>query len=129
MDLKSLIVSELHKPARKNYPRRQTVIKGLNDLYQADLVEMIPHSKTNGGFKYILTLIDCFTKVAYALPLKNKTGITVSEAMKTLIKTNNLQITHLQTDNGKEYFNKWFSNLMSQKNINHYSTFSEKKLQ
>ena len=35
------IVDELHKPARKNYQRRFVTLKGLNDLYQADLVEMI----------------------------------------------------------------------------------------
>ncbi|KAG8294414.1 hypothetical protein J6590_103433 [Homalodisca vitripennis] len=39
------IARELHKPARRNYPRRKVTLKGLNDLYQADLVEMIPHSR------------------------------------------------------------------------------------
>ncbi|KAJ8909513.1 hypothetical protein NQ315_012837 [Exocentrus adspersus] len=34
------LVNELHKPARKNYPRRRTIIKGLDDLWQSDLVEM-----------------------------------------------------------------------------------------
>ena len=39
------IALELHKPARKNYTRRRVNIYGKNDLWQADLVEMIPYSK------------------------------------------------------------------------------------
>jgi len=125
--MKKQIVDELHKPARVNFPRRNTVIKGINDLYQADLIEMRPHSKINKGYNYILTIIDCFTKVADALPLKDKTGKSVTEAMETAIKRGKHRIKHLQTDDGKEYFNKDFSNLMEKYGINHYSTKSEKK--
>lgn len=127
MDNRKLIVDELHKPVRRNFPRRPTVVKGINDLYQADLVEMIPHSRINKGFKYILTFINCFTKVANAIPLKNKNASTVVEAMKKLIQPIGKQMKHLQTDDGKEFFNKVFSDLMKKNNINHYSTFSEKK--
>jgi hypothetical protein len=127
MDLKKQIVNELHKPARINFPRRNTVIKGINDLYQADLIEMKPFSKLNKGFKYILTFINCFTKVADAEPLSNKTGKSVAEAMERVILRNRHSIKHLQTDNGKEYFNLLFAALMKKYNINHYSTNSEKK--
>jgi hypothetical protein len=72
MSLKKDIVDELHKPARKNFPRRHVVLKGINDLYQADLIEVRQHSKQNKGYNYILTVINCFTKVADALPIKDK---------------------------------------------------------
>lgn len=127
MDLKKLIVDELHKPVRKNFPRRNTVLKGINDLYQADLVEVGQFAKINKGYKYILTIINCFTKLADAIPLKSKTGISVTQAVKLAIDRNNFKIKHLQTDDGKEFFNKWFSKLMDLQNINHYSTNSDKK--
>jgi DNA-binding protein len=129
MDLKSKIVDELHKPARIHFPRRNTVIKGMNDLYQADLIEMKPFSAINKGFKYILTVINCFTKVADAVPLKDKKGKSVSDAMKIVIDRDKNIIKHLQTDDGKEYFNKDFAKLMKIHNINHYSTNSEKRQQ
>lgn len=125
--VKSLVVNELHKPARINFPRRNTILKGLNDLYQADLIEVKPYSKINKGFKYILTVINCFSKVADAAPLKDKSGKTVAEAMKKVIQRGKHIIKHLQTDDGKEYFNKVFSDLMKKYEINHYSTKSEKK--
>lgn len=127
MDLRTQIINELHKPARKKFTRRNTVLKGINDLYQADLVEVIPYSRINKGYKYILTVINCFTKVADAFPLRNKTGSHVASAMEKIIKRDKNTIKHLHTDDGKEYFNQWFSALMNKNKINHYSTKSDKK--
>ena len=56
------IVQELHAPARRQYPRRRTIIKGYNDLFQADLVEMQPYAKENKGYRYILMVIDTYSK-------------------------------------------------------------------
>lgn len=127
MEERRLVIEELHKPARRNFPRRRTILKGIHDLYQADLVEMKQYSKINKGFKYILTVIDCFSKVARAVPLKNKGGKTITDAMKGILKEIGKSIKNIQTDDGKEFFNKDFSKLMQRNKINHYSTFSEKK--
>ena len=127
MNSKWKIVSELHKPARIKFPRRNTIVKGINDLYQADLIEMKPYSRVNKGFKYILTVINCFTKVADAMPLRDKSGKSVAEAMDTIIRRDKNTMKHLQTDDGTEYFNKTFKELMNKNNINHYSTNSETK--
>lgn len=127
MSERRLIIEELHKPVRRNFPRRTTILKGIHDLYQADLVEMKPYSKINKGFNYILTVIDCFSKVAYAVPLKDKRGKSVTEGMEYVLKKIGQRVRNVQTDDGKEFFNKEFSELMKKYNINHYSTFSEKK--
>lgn len=124
-NVKRQIVEEIHKPARKNFKRRSVIIKSLTDLFQADLVEMIPYSKENKGYKYILVVINCFSKFVWAFPLKSKTGKEVSEAMMKVFKK---QIpNNLHTDQGKEFFNKDFSKLTKEYNVNHYNTFSEKK--
>lgn len=124
---KKHIVDELHKPARRYFPRRSTVLKSINDLHQADLVEMIFYSKVNKGYKYILTIINCFSKVADAYPLKNKSAKSVTEAMKKYLAKTKTHVQHLQTDMGKEFYNSHFKQLMNKFNINHYSTFSEIK--
>lgn len=127
MDLRQKIIEELHKPARRNFPRRNVVLKGVNDLYQADLVDVIAYSRYNKNYKYILTIIDCFTKVAEAIPLKDKTAKSIENAMRTFIEKNKIKMRHLQTDDGKEFFNSKFKELMKIYNINHYSTKSDKK--
>ncbi|KAL4111783.1 hypothetical protein QTP88_015670 [Uroleucon formosanum] len=116
------IANELHKPARKNFTRRRVNVYGKNDLWQADLVEMIPYSKKNKNYKYILTVIDCFTKRAWALPMKSKTGKEVTSAMNKILLEGSPKL--LQLDNGKEFYNNTFDALMTKYNIHKYSTFS-----
>lgn len=127
MNFQHQIINELHKPVRRYFPRRNTLVKSIDDLHQADLVEMIPYSKENRGYKYIMTVINCFTKVADAYPLKNKSATAVSAAMKKYLLKNKNKVINLQTDMGKEFYNTVFKNLMKKHKINHYSTFSEIK--
>ncbi|XP_060876651.1 uncharacterized protein LOC132949674 [Metopolophium dirhodum] len=116
------IANELHKPVRKNFTRRRVNVYGKNDLWQADLVEMISYSKINGGYKYILVVIDCFTKFSWAIPLKSKTGKEVTSAMSTILLDRSPKL--LQLDNGKEFYNTTFDALMTKYGIHKYSTFS-----
>ncbi|KAL4113385.1 hypothetical protein QTP88_012935 [Uroleucon formosanum] len=100
-------------------------VYGKNDLWQADLVEMIPYSKQNKGYKYILCVIDCFTKLAWALPLKSKSAKEVSSAMSKILLKRAPKL--LQLDNGKEFYNSTFDALMKKHNIHKYSTYSTMK--
>lgn len=118
------VVEELHKPARRNFKRRRVIIKGFDDLWQADLVEMGSYAKENKGFKFLLTVIDCFSKYAWAIPIKAKTSENVTKAMQNIFLTSKRHPQNLQTDDGKEFFNKIFKKLMDKYHINHYSTFS-----
>lgn len=125
MNVRQVIARELHAPARRHFRTRAVEVKGVNDLYQADLVEMIPHSRENKGYKYILTIINCFSKVAYALPLKKKSGPEVANALEPILSSNRMK--HLQTDAGLEFYNTHVQKLMKKYAINHYSTYSDKK--
>lgn len=124
-DIKRQVVEEIHKNTRINFTRRRVILKSINDLFQADLVEMIPYAKENSGYKYILIVINCFSKFVWALPLKNKTSQEVSQAMEKVLKEQTP--INLQTDAGKEFFNKDFEKLMKKYNVNHYQVYSEKK--
>lgn len=126
-EIKREIVEELHKPVRIHFPRRRVIVKGLDDLFQADLVEMILYSKINKGYKYILVVIDVFSKFLWTKAVKNKSGPDVTQAMKSILIKSNRIPQNLQTDLGKEFYNQNFQNLMKKFNINHYSTFSNMK--
>lgn len=122
---KRQVVDEIHRQNRINFKRRRVIIKSLLDLFQIDLVEMIPYAKENKGYKYLLGVINCFSKFAWAFPLKTKTGPEVCNAMKNVFRE---QVPkNIQSDMGKEFFNKDFKELMTKYKINHYHTFSDKK--
>lgn len=120
------VVNELHRPARKNFPRRRTVIKGFDDLWQADLAEFTQYAKENKGHKYILTVIDCYSKYMWTRPLKSKSGPEVTNATATIFKEGRIP-KHICTDMGTEFYNKGFTSLMKDHGVNHYSTYSVKK--
>ena len=122
------IINELFKSARKNFLRRRVIIKGMDDLWQGDLVEMIPFAKFNNNYRYLLTVIDSFSKKAWAIPVKNKTAEDVTKATNTILANNEKRIPkNFQSDKGKEFYNQQFTELMKKHGINHYSTYSNLK--
>lgn len=126
-NIKEEIVNELHKPARKHFKRRRVIVKGLNDLVQADLVEMIKYAKINKGYKYILVVINVFSKFVWCEPVKNKSGNEVVRAMDKILSQMNARPKNLQTDMGKEFYNKKFKELTDKWKINHYSSYTHLK--
>ena len=126
VSVKRKIVEEIHKPARVNFKRRKYTLKGMHDLLQADLSEFIPFSAENRGHKYVLFVINAFTKVAYGEPLLNKTAGHVAEAMEKILKRCG-PVRLLQTDMGLEFKNNIFSRLMQKYGVSHYSTFTTVK--
>lgn len=123
MGIKEDIANELHKSVRKNFPRRKVVVKGFDDLWQCDLIDMTKYYKANKGFKYIITVIDVFSKYAWSRPLKTKTSKEVTFAMENILKRGRVP-KNLQSDLGTEFYNSEFKKLMSNYKINHYSTYS-----
>ncbi|XP_066587590.1 uncharacterized protein [Prorops nasuta] len=121
---KKQLVQELHVPARRNFPRRKVIIRGFDDLWQADLVDMRYYVDT--GHHYILTVIDTLSKYGWAVALKAKSGKEVTTAMGKILKSGRCP-KNLQTDNGKEFYNNEFQLLMKKRGINHYSTYSTLK--
>lgn len=126
ISVKEQIANEIHKPARKKFLRRKVIVKGIDDLWQCDLIDMIKYNKYNKGYKYLLTVIDVFSKYAWAKPIKDKSAKAVASAMKEVF-TLGRRPNNLQSDLGSEFYNKNFNELMKKHSINHYSTYSTLK--
>ena len=116
----------LHKPIRKRFKRNRVMVNGIDQQWQADLVDMTSLSEYNGGYKYILTCIDVLSKYAWAVPLKNKTGLTLIDAFKQILK-NGRKPHLLQTDKGTEFLNRNFQNLLKREKIRFFTTQNETK--
>lgn len=121
------LVNEIHSPARRNYVRIKTEMRGISDTLQADLVEMIPFARLNRGNKYILTAINIFSKKAYARPLKSKSAEEVKAALENILDSLGHTIKHIHTDRGKEFYNTTVSTMLQSRHIHLYSTFSRMK--
>ncbi|KAL4142621.1 hypothetical protein QTP88_005046 [Uroleucon formosanum] len=126
-----ILAKELHKPVRKIFPKRRIFTKGIDDLWAADLVIMRNYSDENKGYSYIITVIDTFSKFSWALELKKKDGINVSEAFEKIIKQaisqNHQAPKLLHADKGLEFENKHFKKVLQKYGIKMYHTQNEEK--
>jgi len=82
----SQLPDELHKPIIKNFQKRKIFVNGIGKIWAADLVEMQAISKFDRGVRYLLTVIDVFSKYGWMLPIKDKTGKSVADAFKAIFK-------------------------------------------
>ena len=96
---------------------------GIDKIWAADLVEMQSFSKFNRGVRYLLTVIDVFSKYGWMLLLKDKTGKSVADALKEIFKKSKRKPEKLSTDKGRELYNKHEKDL----GVEFYSTENEEK--
>jgi len=116
----------LHKPMRTRFPTRKYKTSGPNDLWQMDLMEMIPYASINNGYKYILTCIDVFSRFARAIAVKSKDAANMETAVSKLLDDATTP-RHVQTDLGKEFYNKKVQSVLEKHNVKHYSVNSQFK--
>ena len=120
------LAKELHKPINRNFKKRIVISKGIDEIWALDLVEMQQFSKWNKGYKYLLMIIDIFSKCGWIVPLRDKKGETVAEAFKTIFKAAR-KPQFLWTDKGKEFYNEHLKELLDKNRITLYSTENEEK--
>jgi hypothetical protein len=118
-----IVAKELHHPIIKNFERRKVIVWKRDEIWGSDLCQM----PTEKGYKFILTIIDIFTKYGWAIPIKNKQGDTVSNAFENVFTTSKRKPEYIWVDRGKEYYNQTFKSLLDNYNIQIYSTDSELK--
>jgi hypothetical protein len=124
--VKMELARELHKAAIKKFPTRKIVTQGIDHIWEADLLVMSKYSRQNGGFKYILNVIDCFSKYAWSVALKDKSGKEVSKGLETILRGKR-KPKLLHVDRGKEFLNSTFKKLLQKYGIEMYHTFTEVK--
>jgi len=109
---------------KKTFPRRRVIARFPFDLFMADLIEY-PSKKmvyANSGYRFILVLIDCFTKKIYVAPMKLKNQAWSADAFESIFKKFDQFPVHLVTDGGREFFNSTVAKVFDSYGINHYKT-------
>ncbi len=110
----------LHKPVTKKFKRRTTIVSGLNDQFQCDLIDMKKFKIQNTNHQYILSAIDVFSKYGWALALKSKDGKEVAQKLSKVLKERKCR--SIQTDKGKEFYNSSVRKLLAEHEITHFSS-------
>ena len=121
------LADELHRPVRRKFQKRKVFAKTIDDIWSADLIEMVPLAKYNKGYKYLLMIIDVFSKYGWIMPVKAKTGAAVSAAFEKVFETSGRVPSKLWVDKGREFYNATVQQLLKKKGVSMYSTENEEK--
>jgi transposase InsO family protein len=108
----------LHRPVRKRFPRNPYTVTNIGDVWEADIMDLSSLKKYNDNYKYVLQVIDVFSKYLHSVPLRTKTGAAVTSTFKAILqdpkysKPIRRRPVWLRTDNGKEILNADFRGLL-----------------
>ena len=95
-------------------------MNSIDEIWAADLIDKQAFSNDNNGIKYLLTVIDIFSKFVWIIPLKRKTGQEVANAFSRILKER--RPSKIWVDNGRKFYNKDV-----QKLVELYSTENDEK--
>jgi hypothetical protein len=91
------------------------------------LVDMSEWSKENDGEKYMLTVVDVFTRYAWAKPMLSKSAIDTFAAFISIVEESGRKPSKIWVDLGKEFYHSIFNKWMAKNSCIMYSTFGESK--
>lgn len=101
--LSNQLTYSLHKDRKYKFKRNRIIVLFKNFQWESDLIDWQAYANENDGMRFMLVVIDCFTKKAWLRPLRDKKPESVKSAFINIFETDN-QVPHrLRTDKGKEF--------------------------
>ena len=123
----SILADELHKTIIRKFNKRKVYSQFKDNIWGVDLADMQSLSRKNKGIKYLLCVIDLYSKYAFVIPLKDKKGISIVNAFDKIIKQSNRKPNKIWVDQGGKFSNNVFEKWLSNNDINMHSTYNEGK--
>ena len=80
---------ELHKPVIRKFQKRKLHSSFIDNIWCADLADIQLISKLNKGFRFLLCVTDIYGKYAWVVPLKDKSGTTITNAFQEIVNNSN----------------------------------------
>ena len=98
----------MHKPIIRNFKERTVYYRFKDNIWGADFADMQLISKFNKGFRFLLCVIDIFSKYGWVVPLKDKKGVSIVDAFQKIFDDSNRKPNKIWVDKGSEFYNNSF---------------------
>ena len=127
-DLTKVFIDEIFiKPPKKNNPTNKILYNHIDEIWSIDLADMMAYKiSTKKGFRYILIIIDNFSKYLWSAPLKNKNSQINIQDFSNILNKSKRSPLKIESDRVAEFYNSIFQNSLKIKNIRQYSRFTDK---
>ena len=97
------LADEFHKPIIRKFKKGIVNLAFKDNIWAADLADMQLLSKFNKGFRFLLCVIDIYSKNAWVVPLKDRKGVSIVNAFQNILKKSNRKPNKIWVDKGGEF--------------------------
>ena len=117
------------RPFRKLKQTSPVYVYYKRQLFQADVIFFTDklQIQANDNYRYILAVIDCYTKMVWLYKMRDKQTRTIIEKFKLLFQECGELPDNLQTDVGGEFDSQAFSSFIKNSGINHFFAYGDRK--
>ena len=118
-----IFINEVYsKPPKRNYATNKTDVYHIDDIWSLDILDLKDYGQENNrGYRYVLVVIDNFSKYGWTIPLKNKNAQTIKDSFENILISSKRKSNLVESDRGKEFYNNIFRDFLNKNNIKLYS--------
>ena len=117
-----IFINEIYsKPPKKYYPTNRTDVYHIDDTRSLDILDLKDYGpENNRGYRYVLVIIDNFSKFGWTTPFKNKNA-QIKDSFENILISSKRKPGLIESDRGKEFYNNIFQDFLNKNNIKLYS--------
>ena len=107
---------------QKNYPTNKTDLYHNDNISSKDILDLRDYGpENNRRYRYVLVVVDNFSKFGWTAPLKNKNAQTIKDCFENILISSKQKPKIIESDRGKVVYNSIFQNFSNENSIKHYS--------
>ena len=118
-----IFINEIYtKRPKRNYATNKTNVYHIDDVWSLDILDLKDYGpENNRNYRYVLVVIENFSKFGWTKPLKNKNSLTIKDYFENILINSKRKPNLIETDRGKEFYNNIFQDFLNKNNIKLYS--------
>ena len=118
-----IFIDEIYsKGPKRNYAANKTDVYHIDDIWSLDILDLKDYGpENNKGYRYVLVIIDNFSKYGWTVPLKNKNAQTIKDSFENILISSKRKPNLIETDRGKEIYIIILQDFLNKNNIKLYS--------
>ena len=121
-NIKKFINEIYSRGPKKKYATNKTDVYHIDDIWSLDVLDLKDYDPENiRNHRYVLVIIDTFSKYGWTVPLKNKNAQTIKDSFENILINSKRKPTLIETDRGNEFCNNIFQDFLNKNNIKLYS--------
>ena len=118
-----IFINEIYsKGPKTNYLTNKTDDYHIDDIWSLDILDLKDYGpENNRKYRYVLVVIDNFSKFGFTIPLKNNNAQTIKDSFENVLISSERKPNLIESDRGKEFYNNLFQDFLNKNNIKLYS--------